>query len=532
MAETKKSTPKKKTSSTSSKTTTKKTTSKKTTTKAPTKSTTKKEPVVKKETTVKEVKPKKSRSTVSKKQIEDVLEGKKERKRLGKTFYLVFSIVFFTIAFFYINNVIYDNSEPIQSALFAFAALFIVFILLNFNVHGIIINFFTLPFKYLFTEASYEIRKDVEVIGSNKRGKFSKYKAIFTLTLYVIIVLLLIGSQIYNGIIEETKVLVILTKSLTTAFGFLVIVCSWQYLFNIIPSILDKTIDAKNGFILTLSAIVMIVYVVFIIFDISYLAEVMIFLLIIGFVSLLGVNLNMIVGEFNIFGNLRKGRHSKAVSRAVFLIFFSFHLYVILYASVVAYSIYNANPDTYNFTNFEYKEVIVDDATYLGNVITEVYDGTGTLINTVYDSEGNEITDFKNSDGTYIKEVYDSSGNIILDFYASPTDINPIQELEKDGLYYYPVGSTWGDQFFIYYEGGLVGVDEEVLPHSYGDMLYYTVITISSVGYGDISPNTNYPMPQFWGGFLSIYGLTFYALSIGYVSNIAIIGVTEKREED
>ena len=174
MAETKKSTPTKKTSSTKKTITTKK-------------------PVVKKaKEVVAEEKVPRKRTNVSKKQIEEVLEGKKPKKKLGKTFYLVFSVSFFTVAFFYINNVIYDNGDYIQSALFAFAALFIVFILLNFNVHGIIINFFTLPFKYLFTEASYEIRKDVVTIDSNKRGKFSKYKAIFTLVLYITIFLLFV----------------------------------------------------------------------------------------------------------------------------------------------------------------------------------------------------------------------------------------------------------------------------------------------------------------------------------------------------
>ncbi len=63
-------------------------------------------------------------------------------------------------------------------------------------------------------------------------------------------------------------------------------------------------------------------------------------------------------------------------------------------------------------------------------------------------------------------------------------------------------------------------------------MLYYAVITISSIGYGDISPNSNYALPQFWGAFLSIYGITFYALSIGYVSNIASLGITEKKEDE
>ena len=50
----------------------------------------------------------------------------------------------------------------------------------------------------------------------------------------------------------------------------------------------------------------------------------------------------------------------------VFLIFFSFHLYVLLYASVVAFSIYSWEPQAYNFSNTEYKEVVVDEV-YNGN---------------------------------------------------------------------------------------------------------------------------------------------------------------------
>ena len=166
---------------------------------------------------------------------------------------------------------------------------------------------------------------------------------------YALIIIILVGSQIYNGIVDQDKILVIITQSSLTLLVFLIIVCSWQYLFNILPGVLDKSIDAKNGFILTLSASVMIIYVIFNIFNIVYLAEMMIFILIIGFIALLGVNLNMIIGEINIFQNLKQ-RHSKTVTRVVFMIFFSFHLYVILYASVVAYSIYKWEPDTYNFS--------------------------------------------------------------------------------------------------------------------------------------------------------------------------------------
>lgn len=473
---------------------------------------------------------------VTKEAIEKVFEGKEtvEKKKLGKTFYLIFSVVFFAIAFFYINNVVYDNGDYIQSALFAFASLFVIFVLLNFGVHRILINFFRLPFKFLFEEAKAEIHKDIIVDPNEKgmKGRFSKYKAIFTIIIYSLILILLIGSQIWNGVLDGDKVLIIITQSLSTGLVFLVIVCSWQYLFNIIPDILENSIDAKNGYILTLSAIVMIIYVVFIIFDISYLAEMMIFILIIGFIALLGVNLNMIVGEFNIFKNLKnRSSQNKSVTRAVFLIFFSFHLYIILYASVVAYSIYNWNPDTYNFTNFQYEDVVIENVDYLGNEVMEVYDSNGALITTVYDESGNEVTEFIDEDGKYILVYYNSIGDP-LRYYYSPTDINEISEVEKDGEFYYLGANQFHELHFTYLGGTLVGIKSEAIPHTYGDMLYYAVITISSIGYGDISPNSNYALPQFWGGFLSIYGITFYALSIGYVSNIAGIGVSEKREED
>ena len=99
----------------------------------------------------------------------------------------------------------------------------------------------------------------------------------------------------------------------------------------------------------------------------------MIFVLIVGFIALLGVNLNMIVGEINIFQNLR-GRKSKAVTRVVFIIFFAFHIYVILYASVVAYSIYNWEPDSFVFSTFDYKnELYTDLEDQSGNKLTTVY---------------------------------------------------------------------------------------------------------------------------------------------------------------
>jgi hypothetical protein len=512
----------------------KKATTKKTTTKSSTKkpSTTKKKKAT--TTRVKKTSKQVKEEIVTKEAVETVFEGNKgQRKRLGKTFYLFFSIFLFVGSYFYINNVLYDNEDHIQSATFAFAVLFIVLVLLNFNVHMMVINFFRLPFKFLIEEARLEVHKDLIVEGEKGiKRKFSQYKAVFNIVLYVLILILLMGSQVYNGIMDDDKVLVIVTQSLSTGFVFLVIICSWQYLFNIIPSILENSIDAKNGFVLTLSAFVLVIYIVFIIFDISYLAETMIFVLIAGFIALLGVNLNMIIGEFNIFKNIRNRRkQSKAVTRAVFMIFFSFHLYIILYASVVAYSIYNQNPDAYNFNNTDYKEVIVEDVSrYTDNpVISEVYDEFGDIIDVVYDSEGNEITDFY-LDGHYVKEYYNESGDLIEDFYIATDLLNPITEVTKDGVYYYSYGSHQDDPYFVYYEGTLVGIDLEEIPHTYGDMLYYAIITISSIGYGDITPNTNYSLPQFWGAFLSIYGITFYALSIGYVSNIASLGLTDEEE--
>jgi len=66
----------------------------------------------------------------------------------------------------------------------------------------------------------------------------------------------------------------------------------------------------------------------------------------------------------------------------------------------------------------------------------------------------------------------------------------------------------------------------------YISSIYFIITSFTSIGYGDIHPNTNYLLPQFWGGFLSVYGITFYALSIGYVSNIAFMGVTDTKESE
>lgn len=186
----------------------------------------------------------------------------------------------------------------------------------------------------------------------------------------------------------------------------------------------------------------MIIYIVLRMFEITRFNEVMIFILIIGFIALLGVNLNMIIGEINIFQNLKERGHSSKVTKAVFLVFFSFHIYVMLYASVVAFSIYSWDQESYVFST--------DDC------FTEV----------------------------------------------QPTDPNE-------------------QPYFT-----------DQCDHEYGDFLYYTVVSVSTLGYGDISPSLEHPIAQAWGGFLGFYGFSFFALSIGYVSNIAIEGVGFGKEEN
>ncbi|MBU1019945.1 MAG: hypothetical protein KJ847_01920, partial [Firmicutes bacterium] len=154
----------------------------------------------------------------------------KEKKKKGRVFYLVFSIVFYASAYFYINNVLYDSKDHLQSALFAFAALFVVFVLLQFNIHMVFINFFRLPFRFLLNASRLEMKHEAELSEKQLKSKipFARYKAIFTLSLYVLISLLLVGSQIYNGIMDQDKVLVIITQSSLTLIVFLIIVCSWQ----------------------------------------------------------------------------------------------------------------------------------------------------------------------------------------------------------------------------------------------------------------------------------------------------------------
>ena len=238
----------------------------------------------------------------------------------------------------------------------------------------------------------------------------------------------------------------------------------------------------------------------------------------------------MIIGEFNIFKNLRNRKtKSKAVTRAVFLIFFSFHLYIMIYASVVAYSIYDQNNDTYVFGNYEYDITLYDNVQFEGSTVHSVYDETGTRISRVYYEDGGEIIDFFEH-GRYATEYYDRDGNPILDFYTSGGTL--ITSVTKGEETFFPYFHEFDSHYFVFYQGTLKGVSVEEVQHGYSDMLYYAVITISSIGYGDIHPNTNYLLPQFWGGFLSIYGITFYALSIGYVSNIAFMGVTDTKESD
>ena len=141
-------------------------------------------------------------------------------------------------------------------------------------------------------------------------------------------------------------------------------------------------------------------------------------------------------------------------------------------------------------------------------------------ITTVFDNRGDEIADFIDDDGYAVVDVNDENGNMILNFYQQ--DQTWIQFVyDEDGKEYTNV---------FYYEGTLAVQNTVVIPADYGDFLYYTIVTISTLGYGDITPAQNYNIAQAWGGFLSMYGLTFFALSIGFVSSIAMEGVAARRE--
>lgn|GEM_PF-1585710 len=460
-----------------------------------------------------------------------------EKKPLGKTFYLLFALVFYAAAFFYINNIMYNNGDILQSAIFAFAALFIVFVLMLFNVHRLISAFFILPFRRLFKQASREAHKEIMFsVGRTKmQTTWNKYQSIFTLVIYTVIAGVLIYSSITGSLEQGDKILSLITNAVITLLIFVVIICSWQYLFNIIPSILDKSIDAKNGYILTLSAAVMVIYVVFLILEVQYLAEIMIFLLIIGFVALLGVNMNMIVGEINIFSNLR-GRKSKAVTRVVFTVFFGFHIYIILYASVVAYSIYNWEPNSFVFSSYEYEhQIITDLEDQNGNSLDTVYwdDDNDNLTPVVpltdiywdHDSNPNTVmitrTQYYSDDYKPVQNIYDITGN-------------PVQMTNENGMVVtnaVPVGYDVESCTPFYNDGAFACVEKVNELHTYGDFLYWTVVTVSTIGYGDVHPSTEYNIAMGWGAFLGMYGLTFFALSISFVSNIAMEGINTVREE-
>lgn len=462
-----------------------------------------------------------------------------EREPLGKTFYLIFAIIVYAGAFFYINNIVYDNGDILQSAIFAFATVFILFVLMLFKVPMLAINFFVLPFRRLIKQSKKEINKEIMFsVGKNKvQTSFNKYKSLFTLILYALFAGFLIYFSVMGSILEGDKILKMVTDAGLTLLIFLVVVCSWQYLFNIVPSILDKSIDARNGFILTLSAVVLAIYVVFLLLDILYLAEIMIFVLIIGFVALLGVNLNMIIGEINVFQNLR-GRKSKVVTRIVFIVFFGFHVYVILYASVVAYSIYNWEPKSFVFSTFDYEQEIVTDLQdENGLPLTTVYWDDDNDVNTdvvplttvYWDHDNNnttpvvEVTEFYNTNLVPFRGILDVNGDTINLTDKNGNVIDMIVPRED-------IGPTTCKAF---YNDGEFACSEGVKQlHTYGDFLYWTVVTVSTIGYGDVHPSTEYNIAMGWGGFLGIYGLTFFALSISFVSNIAMEGVNSVREEN
>jgi hypothetical protein len=457
--------------------------------------------------------------------LEATVEGTeiRERQPLGRVFYLVFSIVFYALAFFYINTSVYAGDDYIESAIFAFAALFIAFVLMLFNVHMLVYHFFTLPIKRLFKQAKAEANKEIIYsVGKNTiQSTFNKYRSIFTIVLYILFGGLLITASVLSSIADGDAVLDIIYSALMIFIIYMVVINSWQFLFHIIPSILEKSIDAKNGYVLTLSAAVIVIYIVFMIFDINYLAEIMIFILIIGFIALLGVNLNMIVGEINIFQNLR-GRKSKAVTRVVFVIFFGFHIYVIIYASVVAYSIYNWDQNAFVANEVHYNITYDDEIYATGNLVEQVYDSEGNEVDVLYDRYDNEVLIGVEEDGSWISPLYFSDGSMAFDFY----------DQTGNGLFNFTdrEGNMVDNPFF--YNGRLAVIDTlQEEPLTYGDFLYWTIISVSTIGYGDIAPSNQYNIAQAWGGFLGLYGLTFFALSISFVSNIAMEGVNTAREE-
>lgn len=501
--------------------------------------------VKKKPTTKKKVSAKKPQNKRVKKKenlttlevMEQKIEGKEivEKEPLGKTFYLVFSIVFYVIAFFYINNVYFSSGDLLQSALFAFAALFIAFVLMLFNIHRIFISFFILPFRRLVKQAKQEVSKEIFFsVGKNKiQTTINKYRTIFTLVLYIIIAGVLLYANIRDGFETDETILQTIGSILVTELVYVIVLCSWQYMFNIIPEVLDKSIDAKNGYILTLSAIVMVIYVVFNIFNVVYLSEIMIFVLIIGFIALLGVNLNMIVGEINIFSNLR-GKHDKSVTRIVFAIFFTFHIYVIIYASVVAYSIYLWDNNSYTFSSNPTQTNLIMETYQMDKtaVPDDIYYWDGiqySIISTVYDDQGTELTEFYDENYNPVWPVYDQAGQMVQSYYG-------LMENQTNGYQMLDMLQTENGTMCItnsvfFMDGTLNCFADEYIPHEYSDFLYWTVISVSTIGYGDVSPSTEYPIAMGWGAFLGIYGLTFFALSISYVSNIAMEGLSSRKED-
>jgi hypothetical protein len=418
----------------------------------------------------------------------------------------------------------------LESAIFAFAAVFIFFVLLLFNVPKIIIGFFYLPFRRLVRQAKRERNQEIIFsVGKNKiQTTLNKYRSWFTLIIYFLLAAFFTYASIVESLQDNGTVLQTIYSTVTTLLIFLVVVCSWQYLFNILPSVLEKSIDAKNGYVLSLSAVVMIMYIIFLYLEIVFLAEVMIFVLIIGFVALLGVNLNMIVGEINIFQNLRN-RKSKAVTRVVFSIFFAFHIYVIIYASVVAYSIYNWEPNAFIFNSNPSETSLVEnvynDGFLVSNVYEAVWNDTNSendyvLLESIYDINRNEITVYHEEDMSP-SVIYNSDGEIINGFFTSSGQL--LEELTDSS------GDPCDQGSIFFNDGTLSCFQTEYIPHEYGDFLYWTVVTVSTIGYGDIHPSTEYNIAMGWGAFLGVYGLTFFALSISFVSNIAMEGVQDNR---